>query len=752
MSRKRTTTQNTGKIGPTLPGKDTETRLQEARERETQAKGRIDEEFQSLLAAIDGSYPGKKGRSLIETAFRFASDAHEGQLRRSGAPHIHHCLEVARVLAELHLDTTAVASGLLHDVIEDNSRLTFKELERAFGTQIATIVDGVTKISELKLQSKEVEQAENFRKMILSMAKDIRVILVKLADRLHNMRTLEYLDKSRQERVALETREVYAPLAHRLGIARIRWELEDLALRYLEPQAYRDLEKKITLSRDEREAYINEIVVPLREELAANQIKAEVNGRPKNLYSIYGKMVRRGKSFEDIYDLLAIRIIVETVRECYHAMGIVHSKYSPVQGRIKDFIATPKSNMYQSLHTTVVGPRGEMVEIQIRTRSMHHTAETGIAAHWRYKEGKEREDELDRHTEWLRQLIAWDQDAPPDEFLDQLKIHLFQDEIFVFTPKGDLKQLPRGASVLDFAFSVHTEIGMHCVAGKVAGVALPIGHSLESGDTVEIITSAQQKPRRDWLNLVKTAKARSRIRRWLKAEMYADSIKLGKEILERELKRSRSRLADDELVDVAQACGLTNTEHLYAALGSGEVSLQRVLSKLPPVKETSSPFLIKLVSRATGDPDGIKVQGVGNLMIRIAQCCNPIPGDEIAGFITRGRGLSIHRASCPNVVEMLDDEKRCVEVDWDSGIEQAFATHISVFAKDRKKLFADIARAISDAGINIKSGELATENDLATNRFVIEVKNLNQLKKVIRKISDIKDVTRVERVESSGLE
>lgn len=748
MAQKRNTEEIPASGSAVLLGGDAEASLQQAGPREVCTEGSIEEQFHSFLAEFDAAYPRTIAPGLMERAFQFAYDAHKGQFRRSGAPHIHHCIEVARVLVSLHLDPVAIASGLLHDVVEDNSKITLRDVEQAFGAQIASIVDGVTKISELKLQSKELQQAENFRKMILSMAKDIRVILVKFADRLHNMRTLEFLDRHQQERIALETQEVYAPLAHRLGMARIKWELEDLALRYLDPEAHLDLQEKVALTKEERHAYIEEISRPLKDHLEAEGVHAEVTGRPKNLSSIYRKMAQREKSFEEIYDLFAIRIVVDTVRDCYHAMGIVHSMYSPVEGRIKDFIATPKSNMYRSLHTTVVGPRGEMVEIQIRTYAMHQTAETGIAAHWRYKEEKEREDELDRHTVWLRQLIAWDQDAAPDEFMDQLKIHLFQDEIFVFTPKGDLRQLPKGASVLDFAYSVHTDIGNHCVAGKVGGVAVPIAHVLQSGDTVEIITSSKQKPRQGWLGLVKSAKARSRIRRWLKAEGYADSVRLGKEMIERELRKLRAKLSEEELVDLAQACGLSNAEHLYAAAGSGEVSLRRVLTKLPPITERPSPFLIKLVSHATGDPKGIKIQGLGNLMIRIAQCCNPVPGDEIVGFVTRGRGVSIHRTSCSNIVDLLNDEERHVDVDWDSGIEQAFATHISVFARDRHKLFADIARAISDQGINIRSGQLDTQDDEATNRFVIEVRNLQQLKKVIRKISSIKDVKKVERVES----
>ncbi|HID96148.1 MAG TPA: bifunctional (p)ppGpp synthetase/guanosine-3',5'-bis(diphosphate) 3'-pyrophosphohydrolase [Candidatus Latescibacteria bacterium] len=683
---------------------------------------------------------------IVLRAYTFAEEVHRAQKRKSGEPSIVHCTEVAKILADLHLDPLTVAAGFLHDVLEDTD-VTYSQLSTRFGEEIAKMVDGVTKVSGLHFKSKQAEQVENFRKMFVSMARDVRVILIKFADRLHNMRTLWALSPEKQRQISIETRDIYAPLAHRLGIAKIKWELEDLSLKYLEPEVYKGLEEKINLTRGERENYIEEIKVPLYRELKNAGIEAEITGRPKNFHSLYGKMVRRNKPFEEIYDLFAIRIIVDSVKDCYHALGLVHAMYTPVTERFKDFIATPKSNMYQSLHTTVIGPRGEMVEIQIRTKEMHQIAEEGIAAHWRYKEGKDREDKLDKKLVWFRHLLDWQHDTvDPTEFMEELKINLFEDEIFVFTPKGDLKQLPAGATPLDFAFAVHTDIGFHCFGAKVNGRMVSLGSPLKSGDTVEIITSPAQKPSRDWLNIVKTSKARSRIKRWLKTEEYLHSQQLGQEMLEREFRRKKLKLKEDELLELALAFGIADLEHFFAAIGSGELSPIRVVSKLVQEKQKKE-LLVPTHLRKEREPlAGIRIQSVKNLMIQLAKCCYPIPGDNIIGFITRGRGVSIHRIDCPNIASLMNDRERTLDVQWDSDREQTFTTQILVLAQDRKNLLNDLIGAISAAEANITSADIRTEEGTVTDRFVLQVKNVQQLKTLIKNLEAVRGVTKVERL------
>ena len=689
---------------------------------------------------------------FVVRAYDFAEQAHRGQERKSGAPYIHHGVEVARILAQLHLDSTTIAAGLLHDVLEDTG-VTSEEVEAAFGEEVVSLVDGVTKITGLKFKSQEARRAETFRKMLLSMVKDLRVILIKFADRLHNMRTLEFLEPEKQRRIALETREVYAPLAHRLGIARIQWELEDLCLKHLEPEAYRDIQEKIQFSREEREAYIEEIKTPLEQALRRSGIDAEIVGRPKNSYSTYRKMERRGVPFEEIYDLLAIRILVQNVKACYHVLGLVHEMYTPVTDRFKDFLAVPKSNMYQSLHTTVIGPRGEMVEIQIRTHGMHQRAEMGIAAHWRYKEGGGRQEDMDDQMAWLRHLVDWQSETEdPREFMEELKIDLFQDEIFVFTPQGDVIQLPRGATPLDFAFAVHTDIGLHCIGAKVNGQMVSLSASLKNCDTAQIITSPHQKPHRDWLNFVKSSKARTKIRRWLREEEYAHSVQLGQEMMERELRRSRLKLSEDALLDIAHECGSTNLEHLYASLGSGEISMNKVMGKIQPDQGWTGRSFAGLFDRIRAEPKGVRIQGVDNLMISFAKCCNPVPGDGIIGLITRGRGVSVHRTDCVNIGQILDDGERVVMVDWDTGEDQAFMAQIRIKSSDRKHLLRDITAAMSEVGTNISGGELGTEDGMAYNTFTVDVKDLQQLRKLLRKIRKVKGVIDVDRLDNFDAE
>lgn len=698
-------------------------------------------------------YSPKADTGMLHRAFDFSYEAHKDQLRNSGEPYFTHCLEVAKILNDLKMDTTTIAGGLLHDVAEDTG-VSIEEVEEKFGSEIALLVDGVTKISELRFDSLEERQAENFRKMILSMVKDIRVILIKFADRLHNMRTIEYLPRKKQKRIALETRDVYAPLAHRLGIAKIKWELEDLALKTLEPKAYWDLVDKVANKREERERYIRKVASPIRKELRKLSVKAKIAGRPKHFYSIYGKMLKRQLPFDQIYDLLAIRIIVQKVEECYFVLGIVHNLYTPVHERFKDYIATPKSNFYQSLHTTVIGPDGTMVEIQIRTEEMHRTAEEGIAAHWLYKEGKLKEDDLDKHLTWLRQVLEWQQDTKdPSEFMENLRIELFQDEVFVFTPKGDLLKLPLASTPVDFAFAVHTDIGLHCIGAKVNGRIVPLNYKLKSGDSVEIITSPNQKPNPDWIKFVKTSKARSKIKRWIKDSFYEQSIKLGEEIFDKQLKRFNIKKSSVDLDEVAQSLNFQNAQQLLASIGRGETSIHSVINRIAPektieIKDTS--LFQKFISRARGTAKGVRVQGIDNLMISFGKCCQPVPGDNILGFISRGRGIVVHRSDCKNLVNLIESPERKIEVEWDVDKDKHFMVRLHLLGEDRKHFLRDVSESISETDTNIVSVEMKAEDSIVNSNIILEVRNLQHLTKIINKISQVKGVISVERLNGTG--
>lgn len=677
---------------------------------------------------------------LLNRAYYFAKEHHKGQIRKSGEPFLAHCVEVARLLAQLGLDHTTVAAGLLHDVIEDTPA-TYAEVAGQFGDKIAELIAGVTKIDQITYESREARQAETYRKMLISTVKDIRVMLIKLADRLHNMRTLQYLSPESRERTASETLEVYAPLAHRFGLARIRWQLEDQSLKFLEPKIYQELRESVAMTRQEREDYIKEFKVPIEECLHANGIKAEFTSRAKNFYSIYNKMKARSKPFEEIYDLLAMRIITGTVRECYQILGWVHHIYKPIPGRIKDYISTPKSNMYQSLHTSVIGPQGQYVEVQIRTAQMHHTAEIGIAAHWRYKSNDTGPSDLNQHMSWLHQVIDWQQEATdPVEFMENLKTELAsQDEIFVFTPKGHLHQLPKGATPIDFAFAIHTDIGLHCATAKVNDHVVPLSAALSSGQTVEIVTAPQQKPKLAWLDQVKTAKARQAIRRWLREEQYDHNVRLGKEALDRGLRTYR---ADDSpnLDAVAEEFGFSDAEHLYAALGNGDLSIGKVISRIAPPKP-------KRRALRPQDRRDIRIQGMQNLMIRFGKCCGPIPGDEIVGLVTRGRGVTVHRTDCPNIGRISAEPDRLLAVEWELEDEPAFTVQLRTRSWDRTYLLADIARAISDAGSNIRDSTTRADGHIAEQDFWIDVADNEQLRQAIDQIEQIEGVLEVQRVD-----
>ncbi|HET7693387.1 MAG TPA: bifunctional (p)ppGpp synthetase/guanosine-3',5'-bis(diphosphate) 3'-pyrophosphohydrolase [Gemmatimonadota bacterium] len=691
----------------------------------------------------------------IGRAYAFGEVAHAGQKRLSGDPFMAHSAEIARILVDMNLiDTTTIVAALLHDVAED-THVSVAQVEEAFGREVAALVEGLTKLGHLRFRSREERQVENYRKLLLSMARDIRIIMIKLADRLHNMRTLEYLPDDKRQRIASETRDIYAPLAHRFGMATIRWELEDLSFKFLEADAYRDLAKKVQAKRKERERMIAAIGRPLEEALKESGVPSEIAGRPKHLWSIHKKMQARNKPYEEIYDLLAIRVLTETVRDCYHGLGIIHTLWTPVHERFKDYIATPKSNMYQSLHTTVYGPGGTLYEIQIRTWDMHRTAEVGIAAHWKYKEGSAG-TEIDEQLAWFRQILEWQQDmTDPEEFLEYLKIDLYKDEIFVFTPKGDLVQLPAGSTPIDFAFQVHTQVGMHCSGARVNGRIVPLHKELRSGDMVEILTQSNQRPSRDWLHFVKTSKARQLVRRTIREEEYASSLALGKELLEKEYRRNRVRRPDDERLDeTAAAFHLAAAKDLYAALGRGDLTLTQVWNVLFPeekaVERKPATAFERLVEKIKGGPQGVKIQGVDNMMVRFSQCCQPIPGDEIMGYITRGRGVSIHRTDCPNILNLTDEPERKIEVRWDTSDAQTFIVRLVVTGTDRRGLFADVAGAVSRTSTDIKSADLTVNETGIEGTFVIEVKDLDHLNRVVGAMKSIDGILEVERREYFG--
>ena len=691
---------------------------------------------------------------LLVRAYKFSDVAHAGQVRHSGEPYVSHCIEVARILADLQLDTTTVVSGLLHDIVEDTA-ITIEDVAREFGSEIAQIVDGLTKIANLPLSSREERQVENYRKLLLSIAKDARVILIKLADRLHNMRTLDYLELEKQRRVAQETRDLYAPLAHRFGMAKVRWELEDLAFKHLEPDAYKTLAKLVAAKRGEREQLIAQMREPLEKRLTAAGIAdVDVTGRPKHLWSIYKKMQQRDRPYEDIYDLLAIRVIVPNVLECYHALGVIHDGWTPVQERIKDYIAQPKSNGYQSLHTTVFGPGRQLFEIQIRTRDMHRTADFGIAAHWLYKESSRSADDLDRQLAWFRQVLELQLDAEtPGEFLEFLKLDLYQDEIFVFTPTGDVIQLPKGATPLDFAFSVHTQVGAHCAGAKVNGRIAPLSRELKNSETIEILTNPNAKPSRDWLSHVRTGRARHKIRQMLRLEERSSAMRLGREIIERELRRRRLPKIDDHgLQPIAKLLKLKDATHLIASVGAGDVHVLQLLKALHPDLETAEPAekqstLERIVDRVRGTGKGIRIQGADGLLVRYSQCCQPVPGDQVVGYVTRGRGVSIHRGDCPNLLLLAHEPERRLDIDWREMAGERFIVRLAMEGTDRRGLYADVAAAVSATGTDIKSLELKTTDGRVTGSAMVEVENLAHLERIMKAARRVKGIAAVSRRE-----
>ncbi len=706
------------------------------------------------------SYNPNADTDLLRKAYVFSAKVHLGQKRLSGEPYLIHPLEVAGILTQLRLDLASVVTGLLHDTVED-TLTTLEEIQENFGQEIASLVDGVTKISQISLKTTEESQAENFRKIILAMVKDIRVILIKLADRLHNMRTLKYHSPEKQIAIAQETLDIYAPIAHRLGIDWIKAELEDLAFQYLHPEIYEDIKRKIAKKEKERERYIEEVKRILMRKLYENHIEGEVTGRLKQIYSIYLKMKDQNIDFDQVYDITAFRVIVNTVKECYDVLGIIHSLWKPIPGKFKDYIGLPKENMYQSLHTSVIGPYGERIEIQIRTHDMHKVAEEGIAAHWKYKEGKILNEADDKRFTWLRQLLEWQRDLKDDrEFIETVKVDLFPNEVYVFTPKGEVKQFPAGATPVDFAYSIHSDVGNHCVGAKVNGKLVPLRYILKSGDTVEILTSPNQKPSKDWLKFVKTSRAKTKIRQWFKTEEREKSIALGKEILEKELRKYNLQLAkfikSGDLTKIATEFSFQTVDDLIAAIGYGKITVNQVIGKIVPQEkiEQKEPkeegHIKKLLKKITRAPrDAILIKGIDNIMVRYAGCCNPVPGDKVVGFITRGRGVTIHSADCQRALD--NDPERRVEVEWDLSKEYIYPVKIRILSEDKKGLLAEISNSFSMNEANIKNARVeTTEDKKAISTFEVEIRDLNHLNKVIKAIEKIKGITRVERLRFEG--
>lgn len=696
----------------------------------------------------------------IVKAYHLAENAHRTQKRSSGEPFIIHPVQVAHILMDLGLDADTVAAGLLHDVIEDTD-VELDHIRKEFGDEIAMLVDGVTKLGRIEFKTKEERQAESLRKMLLAMAKDIRVIIIKLADRLHNLRTLEYVDEVKQREKAYETLEIYAPLAHRLGIYRIKWELEDTSLRYIDPKGYYDLVEKVATKRQEREAYIGQVISVLENKLHDMNIESNIEGRPKHFYSIYKKMYMQHKDFDQIYDLLGIRVIVNSVKDCYAVLGIVHTLWKPIPGRFKDYIAMPKPNMYQSLHTTVIGLEGQIFEIQIRTWEMHRTAEYGIAAHWKYKEGKKADTELDNKLAWLREILEWQSDLKDaTEFMETLKIDLFTDEVFVFTPKGDVIDLPKGAIPLDFAYTIHSDIGNKCIGAKVNGRLTPLDYQLQTGDIVEIITSPNSHgPSRDWLKLVKTNQAKNKIKQWFKKEGREENIVKGKEMLEKEAKRQGyvfSNLARNEWMEpIVKKYGYHSIEDVYAAVGYGGMTTNQVLTRLieeykKTIKISSPETVVKDVKRAKHQKTqetGVIVKGVDNIKVRFARCCNPVPGDKIIGYITRGRGVSVHRADCANVTDSSIEEYRLIEVEWVEADKASYFAEIQIIADDRHSLLADISVAIAEMDLNVTAiNARTTKNKQVVINLVLEIGNRKQLDRVMKQFKKIDGIIDIYRV------
>ncbi|MDF1526567.1 MAG: bifunctional (p)ppGpp synthetase/guanosine-3',5'-bis(diphosphate) 3'-pyrophosphohydrolase [bacterium] len=706
-------------------------------------------------------YNPKADFELINRAYVYSAKAHAGHVRQSGEPYLIHPLQVAGILSDMKMDVTTIAVGLLHDTVED-TEVTREDLLKLFGDEVAFLVEGLTKISRLDFETRVHQQAENLRRMILSMAQDIRVIMVKLADRLHNMRTLEHLRPEKRIKIAQETMDIYAPLANRLGISWMQSELEDLSFKYLYPEAYENLEQKVEERSNEYDTYIRKVILILSKVLDDHDIKGEVTGRVKHLWSTFNKMQRQGLPFDQIYDLIAFRIVVDSVRDCYGVLGLIHSMFKPVPGRFKDYIGVPKSNRYQSLHTTVIGPVGERMEVQIRSGEMHHTAEDGIASHWRYKSEDHTLPEEDiKRFKWFKQILEeLSEVEDPRELMETVRTDLFPDEVYVFTPTGDVKEFPAGATPIDFAYSIHTDVGNQCVGARINGRMVPLKYKLKNGDVAEIITSKGHKPSKDWLKLAGTNSAKSKIRSFIKREERERSLKIGEELLDKELRKMGTTLKKmrktEQMAKTATAFGFHKVEDLIATVGFGKYSPRQVLGRLFPEEEVADKLgqvaevkALVRKAKAKARKEGIVVDGLDDLMVRFALCCNPLPGDEVVGIITRGRGISVHTADCPNIEAERYDSDRVVEINWDDKAKVPRKVSIKITSEDIKGILAEMTGIISERNINITHADIRTSaDDRAINTFDVEVEDVSQLKALISRLTGVKGVISVERIKA----
>ncbi len=713
-------------------------------------------DLEALLAELKDDFSAEE-RAFIRRAYDWAATAHFGANRASGEPYVEHCLETARIVADLGLDAATIAASLLHDVVED-SAITYQELEEEFGTEVASLVDGVTKLKQIDELSQvgpgkiPPQKAESLRKMFLAMADDVRVVIIKLADRLHNMRTLWAVPPHKQQRIAAETLEIFAPLASRLGIWQIKWQLEDLSLRYLEPVRYREIAALVAEGQADRQRYLQRIIGLLKEELAQAGIQAEIGGRPKHIYSIYDKMQRKGVSFAQIYDVRGIRILVDRVQDCYAALGAVHSLWRPIPGEFDDYIATPKDNMYQSLHTAVVTEEGKTLEVQIRTHEMHRRAEYGIAAHWRYKEHARRDPTFEAKIAWLRSLMEWRQEVTDAyEFVDSLKSDVFEERVYVFTPKGDIIDLPAGSTPVDFAFHIHTEIGYRCRGAKVDGKLVSLNYPLQNGQQVEILTTKRGGPSRDWLNpalsYVKTSRAREKIRQWFRRQDREQNIARGRELLDRELKRLGVTELSYEAI--AKRFDYDKVDDFLAAIGFGDINTQQIAGRVMPDESLERTIPTEIIPRYPS-PTGVRVRGVGNLLTNLAHCCNPVPGDEITGYITQGRGVTVHRRDCPNILYLAEKHReRVIEVEWENGrVVETYPVVVHILAYDRDGLLHDISGVVANENINMSAVSISTQKrqNLANMIATLEIHSISQLSRVLTKIEALPNVLEARRL------
>jgi GTP diphosphokinase / guanosine-3',5'-bis(diphosphate) 3'-diphosphatase len=732
---RRTTGEGDGAAAPQVP--------------QTPAERAIDTQVRRLELAILQHYP-QADLKKVSQAYELAAQAHKGQLRATGEPYVSHPVAAAQLLADIGIDPVAIQATLLHDIPEDTG-YSVADIEERFGPEVARLVDGVTKLSKFSTHSHEEQQAENIRKMFLAMAEDVRVVLIKLADRLHNMRTLYALPSEKQQRIARQTAEIYAPLAERLGIWQMKWELEDLSFKYLEPDAYHAIASQLESRRKTREGYVDRAIQVLREALEKAGIQADLSGRPKHIYSIWKKMQRKGASFNEIYDVYAVRVLVDELRDCYAALGVVHSIWRPIPGQFDDYIAMPKGNFYQSLHTAVVAVEGKPLEVQIRTQGMHRISEVGIAAHWRYKEGSKSDRDYDAKLAWVRQLMDWQHEiSDATEFVEGLKLDVFQDQVFVFTPKGEVKDLPAGATPLDFAYRIHTDVGHRCIGAKVNNRLVPLDYKLQNGDIVEIVTTkAAHGPSRDWLNIVRTGHAKEKIRQWFKRQQREENMAHGKDALDRELRRlartSLERIGPERVMEIAEQYKYLTLDDFYAAIGYGAVGAQAVVTRLGVVDDANELVLPQVAPPTPVSTEGVRVKGVGDVLVRFGKCCAPIPGDPITGFVTRGKGVTIHLRSCPTVINE-PDVNRLIEVEWEGQAQQTYPIAIRVEAHDRTGLLSDITNVVADNKVNILSANVMTNDDqTATVKATLQVSSVAQLAKILSRLEQLKDVYSVQR-------